>query len=81
VRGGCGGLRRWLWDLHQYFHDGGLHLGDITRRLVLTGGELLDHFPQRYEVLHRLLHLRRVEGGSGGRFRRDSLRSSVFETG
>src|SRR5262249_18497266 len=50
-----GGLRR-LWHLRQYIHDRRLQLGDLTRRLVL----LLDHFPQRREILRHLLHLRRV---------------------
>ena len=50
---------------------------NFARNLVLTCGELFDGLPQRCEILNHLLHLRRVEGGSGGRFGRDRCRRSL----
>jgi hypothetical protein len=61
ARGGCGGLRRWLWDFKKYFRDGGLQPGDVTRHRVLTAGKFLKGFPHPCETLRYLLHLRRVE--------------------
>ncbi len=43
--GATGGMRRRLTHLHNYFHDGGLQFGDVTRHLGLTGREFLDGFP------------------------------------
>ena len=59
-------MRR-LWDLHKHVYERGLHPDDLTFRLVLTCGELLDSFPYRNEILRHLLYLLRVEEGSGRR--------------
>jgi hypothetical protein len=87
TRGG-GALRGRCWNLLKNFLVGGLEFGDLAHHLILTGGQLIDTFSHVGKVpldglSHRgnirlyLLYLLRVEGGSGGRYRRDHLGRSL----
>jgi hypothetical protein len=38
-------LRRRLWHLHEYVHEGGLLPGHRSRHLVLNGGKQLNGLP------------------------------------
>jgi hypothetical protein len=61
--------------VHHLVLAGGELIHGLCQRgeTLLTGGELLNAFLQRCETLDHLLHLYRVEGRGGGRFRGDCL--------